>query len=182
MVVKEVLKAKDNRNTENPHHRYVKTHKTNCLQAVLIYLGAEIYNYFRIFVYRVIPLLPPIQCGPRGENDCHVFQTWKSLVLRTSTVSHCLRSALNLFGIEDPHGCPTDYRKAASTVISMNNPSMQELLNQFMCHVRSTTNDIIDIICLTGAYVQFSLNWLDVRQCLSRLKYLLPFLQTSHIL
>ena len=141
MRVKEVLLAKDNRNTDSLHHIYVEHHKTGYIQAAIIYLGAEIYSYLKIFVCRVIPLLPSItiHCGTRGEDDCHVFQTWKCPVLRTSTVSHCLRSGLRLFGIEDPHGCPTDYRKAASTLISMNNPSMQESLSQFMCHARSTT-------------------------------------------
>ena len=79
-------------------------------------------------IYQVLftlRLIITIHCGTRGEDDCHVFQTWKCPVLRTSTVSHCLRSGLRLFGIEDPHGCPTDYRKAASTLISMNNPSMK---------------------------------------------------------
>ena len=42
------------------------------------------------------------------------------------------------FGLYDREACPTQYPKAACTLMSMHNPSMQEALSQFMCHERST--------------------------------------------
>ena len=59
--------------------------------------------------------------------------------LHTSNVSSCLRNGLKLYGIDDPDGCSTHYRKAASTLISMHKPELQMSLSQFMCHSRSTT-------------------------------------------
>ena len=138
MLIKEVVQAKSNVNSDNLHYIYVENHKTGYIQAAIIYLEAEIYHYLLTYVTIILSLLPCIQHS-RIDNSCHVFQTWTSDILRTSTISCCLRSGLKLFGIDDPQGCPTNYRKAASTLISMHNPSMQEPLSQFMCHARSTT-------------------------------------------
>ena len=138
MLIKEVLNARNNTNTDNLHYIYVENHKTGSIQPAIIYLENEIYNYLVTFITRVIPLLPSIKQS-RTRNHCHVFQTWTSDRLRTSTISSCMRAGLKLFGIEDPKGCPTNFRKAASTLISMHKPTMQEPLSQFMCHARSTT-------------------------------------------
>ena len=138
MLIKEVLKAKSNVTGDRLHYLYVENHKTGCLQPAIIYLEAEIYNFLFTLVTIVIPLLPCIERS-RTDANCHVFQTWTSDRLRTSTISNCLRIGLKLFGIDDPKGCPTNYRKAASTLISMHKPAMQESLSQFMCHSRSTT-------------------------------------------
>ena len=59
--------------------------------------------------------------------------------LHTSNVSSCLRNGLKLCEIDDPDRCATHYHKAASTLISMHKPELQESLSQFMCHSRSTT-------------------------------------------
>ena len=138
ILIKEVNNAKTNINCDNLHYIYVQNHKTGSLQAAIIYLEAEIYDYLYTFVTILLPLLPCIQHS-RYTPNCRVFQTWFSDKLRTSTISSCLRIGLKLFGIDDPHGCPTNYRKAASTLISIHQPSMQEPLSQFMCHARSTT-------------------------------------------
>ena len=138
MLIKEVLKAKSSVTPDRLHYIYVENHKMGCLQPAIIYLEAEIYNFLFTLVKIVIPLLPCIERW-RTDDNCHVFQTWTSDRLRTSTISNCLRSGLKPFGIDDPKGCPTNYRKAASTLISMHKPAMQESLSQFMCHARSTT-------------------------------------------
>ena len=117
---------------------YVANHKTGSIQPAIIYLEAQIFEYLLAFVNHVLPLLPAT-LQARCEKTSHVFQTWISIKLRTCTVSHWFRAGLLLFGINDPHGRPTEYRKAASTLISMHNPLMQESLSQFMCHARSTT-------------------------------------------
>ncbi|KAI6656073.1 hypothetical protein LOD99_11339 [Oopsacas minuta] len=140
MLIKEVLDAEGNAKCDNLVYIYVTNHKTGSLQAAIIYLDVEIYNYLVTMITIVLPLLPSISdISSRNEKNCHVFQTWTSGRLRTSSISSCLRSGLKLFGIHDPDGCPTNYRKAASTLISMHKPSMQESLSQFMCHARSTT-------------------------------------------
>ena len=86
---------------------------------------------------KVLLLLPSAE-ELRNNVNSRVFQTRRSAVLRTSSISSCLRAGLKLFGISDPNGCPTHYRKATSTLISMHNPSMQESLSEFMCHSRFT--------------------------------------------
>ena len=138
MLIQEVLDAKDNANEDNLHYMYIEEHKTGHIQPAIIYLNSEIFNYLLIFIEVVIPQLPQME-DSRHENGCRVFQTWKSIILHSSNVNHCFRAGLLLFGIEDPHGCPTHYRKAASTLISMHKPELQESLSQFMCHSRSTT-------------------------------------------
>ena len=138
MLISEVLEAKNNRNSDNLHYIYITNHKTGHIQPAIIYLEAEIYTHLSTFVTKVLSLLPSAD-QPRNSDNSRVFQTWHSAVLRTNTISSCLRAGLKLFGISDPNGCPTHYRKAASTLISMHNPSMQESLSQFMCHARSTT-------------------------------------------
>lgn len=85
----------------------------------------------------ILPSLPTLGLE-RNQNESPVFQTWRSITLHSNTVCSCLRSGLVLYGIVDQAACPTQYRKAASTLISMHNPSMQEPLSQFMCHERST--------------------------------------------
>ena len=138
MLIKEVLHARNNTNSDNLNYIYVENHRTGHTQPAIIYLEHEIYNYLVTFIAIVIPLLPAIDHSRTGS-DCHVFQTWTSDRLHTSTISSCMRVGLKLFGIEDPKGCPTNFRKAASTLISMHKPTMQEPLSQFMCHARSTT-------------------------------------------
>ena len=138
MLIGEVLKAKDNANKDDLHYIYVEQHKTGYIQPAIIYLTTEVYNYLLLFVTVIIPELPAIG-HVRSGDDCHVFQTWLSDCLHTSNVSSCLRNGLKLYGIDDPDGCPTHYRKAASTLISMHKPELQESLSQFMCHSRSTT-------------------------------------------
>ena len=138
MLVGEVLKANNNANKENLHYIYVEQHKTGYIQPAIIYLTTEVFNYLVLFVTVILPELPAIG-HVRSGDDCHVFQTWLSDCLHTSNVSNCLRNGLKLYGIDDPDGCPTHYRKAASTLISMHKPELQESLSQFMCHSRSTT-------------------------------------------
>ena len=138
MLVGEVLKANNNANKDNLHYIYVEQHKTGYIQPAIIYLTTEVFNYLVLFVTVILPELPAIG-HVRSGDDCHVFQTWLSDCLHTSNVSNCLRNGLKLYGIDDPDGCPTHYRKAASTLISMHKPELQESLSQFMCHSRSTT-------------------------------------------
>ena len=138
ILIKEVVQANNNVNSDSLHYIYVENHKTGYIQAAIIYLEAEIYNYLLTFTTIVLALLPCIG-HQRTDDNCHVFQTWTSDSLHTSTINSCLRAGLKHFGINDPQGCPTNYRKAASTLISMHNHSMQESLSQFMCHARSTT-------------------------------------------
>ena len=138
MRIREVLSARINANEDHLHYLYVEEHKTGHMQPAIMYLDSEMYNYLLIFVMVVIPQLPRLEV-PRSGDDSRVFQTWKSQILHSSNVNHCFRAGLNLFGIDDPHGCPTHYRKAASTLISMHRPELQETLSQFMCHSRSTT-------------------------------------------
>ncbi|KAI6659735.1 hypothetical protein LOD99_10704 [Oopsacas minuta] len=140
MLIKEVLDTEGNSKCDNLVYIYVANHKTGSLQAAIIYLDVEIYFYLVTMITTVLPLLSSISdISSRDEKNCHVFQTWTSDRLRTSSITTCLRSGLKHFGIHDPDACPTNYRKAASTLISMHKPSMQESLSQFMCHARSTT-------------------------------------------
>ena len=138
MLVEEVLKAEHNQNWEGLHHMYIKNHITGYIQPAIIYLDADVYQSLFRYVTIILPLLPTTGHQRHG-NDRNVFQTWHSYTLVASNVGSCLRAGLELYGISDPNGCPTDYRKAASTLISIQNPSMQESLSQFMCHARATT-------------------------------------------
>ena len=137
MMIKEVLNAKSDINSESNHFIYVQNHKTDYKQPAIIFLDEEIYSFLYQFVTTILPSLPLIGVQ-RNASDDHVFQTWRSKDLPSTSVSSCLRAGLLLFGINDPEACPTQYRKAASTLMSMHNPSMQEPLSQFMCHERST--------------------------------------------
>ena len=136
--IREFLNAKGNANEDNLHYLYVERHKTDYIQPAIIYLDTEIFNYLLIFVTVIIPELPKLEY-PRSGEDCHVFQIWLSDKLHSSNLNHCLRAGLLLYDIHDPKGCPTHYRKAASTLISMHKPELQETLSQFMCHSRATT-------------------------------------------
>ena len=124
LLIREVLEARSNRNTENNHYIYVQNHKTGYKQPAIIHLELP-------------PLLPSIGLV-RCATNCPVFQTWRSGSLVSTNISNCLRSGLISYGINDPDGRPTDYRKAAATLISMHSPTLQESLSQFMCHNRST--------------------------------------------
>lgn len=143
MLISEVLTAKNNANNDGLHYIYIEKHKIGYIQPAIIYLDAEIYMFLLIFATVVITQLPPIGHERTGA-DCRVFQTWTVDSLHTSNVSTCLRTGLSLYGINDPHGCPTHYRKAVSTLISLHNPDFQESLSQFMCHARKTTESITD--------------------------------------
>ena len=134
LLIKEVLEARCNRNN---YYIYVQNHKTGYKQPAIIYLEPEIYNYLLVFVLELLPLLPSIGLV-RCAANCPVFQTCRSGFLVSTNISNCLHSELILYGINDPDGRPTDYRKAAATLISMHSPTLQEPLSQFMCHNRST--------------------------------------------
>ena len=136
-MIKEVLESRSNRNTENNHCLYVQHHKTDYKQTAIIYLEAKIFNYLLVFVLELLPHLSSIGLV-RCATNCPVFQTWRSGSLVSTNISNCLRSGLVLYGINDPDGRPTDYRKAVATLISMHSPTLQEPLSQIMCHNRST--------------------------------------------
>ena len=131
--IKEVLKARYDIHPDGNYFIYVQHHKTGYKQAAIIFLDEEIYGLLYQFVTCILPSLPIGQ--PRDLKDNSVFQTTQ---LVSNTISHCFRAGLLLFGLDDPEACPTQYRKAASTLMSMHNPAMQEALSQFMCHERST--------------------------------------------
>lgn len=61
ILIEEVLLAKTRINCDNLHYIYVKNHKTGYIQAAIIYLEAEIYNFIYTFITIVLPLLPCIQ-------------------------------------------------------------------------------------------------------------------------
>ena len=104
----------------------------------LIRIGGLTYNPGWIGSgFKILNPLRPL-VPKRNLNNCPVFQSWRSNSLPSNTVCYCLRSGLLLYGIVDQSACPTQYRKAASTLMSMHNPSMLEPLSQFMCHERST--------------------------------------------
>ena len=132
MMIKEVLTARSNVNSDNNHYMYVQNHKTGYKQPAIIFLEDEIFQFLLQYVTILLPSLPPL-VPERNLNDCPVFQSWRSNSLPSNTVCYCLRSGLLLFGIVDHSSCPPQYRKAASTLTSM-----QEPLSQFMCHERST--------------------------------------------
>ena len=90
-----------------------------------------------LFVSVVIPLLPPLGHQRHGPN-CNAFQTWRSNSLVYTNISSCFRAGLELYGIDDPDARPTHFRKAASRLIRIHCPNLQEPLGQFMCHDRST--------------------------------------------
>ena len=137
LLVKEVSDAKLNGNSEDNHRVYIQNHKTGYKQPAIIYLDHEIYNYLLLFVSVVIGLLPPLGHQRHGP-ICNAIQTWRSDSLVYTNISSCFRAGLKLFGIDDPDARPTHFRKAASTLISIHCLNLQEPLNQFMCHDRST--------------------------------------------
>ena len=135
-----VLTARNNANEDGLHYLYAENNKIGHIHHAIIFRDSEIYTYSLTIVIIALPTLPQLEQTMTWE-DCHVFQTWQSNVLHSSNVIPCFRSSLSLYVIDVPNGCPTHYRKAASTLISLYKPELQETLSQLICHSRSTTEN-----------------------------------------
>ena len=64
-----------------------------------------------------------------------VFHTFSASLIESSSISGIIRQYLSTFGITYS-GSATHLRKAAATLTSHIDPSMQELMSDFLCHSR----------------------------------------------
>ena len=121
-------------------------------------------TYLSISATLVIAQLPPIGNERAGPDSLHTISPHKQ----------CKQLSLSLYGINDPNGCPTHYRKAASTLICLHTPDFQESLSLFLCHSRKATKSITDTTWHTAGDTPPSLSWPDVKPCLEKSTSLLP--------
>ena len=130
---------------------------TGYKQPTIIFLDEEIYNFLYSYVSIILPSSPPIGT-PRNTDNRHVFQTWRTSHLPSNNISECLRLGLLLYGISDQEGCPIQYRKAASTLISMHNRSSKKTWPSLCVMKEVQPRSIIDVICRIDTYPQSTLN------------------------